>query len=123
MRLDASTTKAMKAILKKAFPNNKFSIRTQHYSMGCTIHLRTDLLKDYKYGEGARKVEYNLSPTKTDFEEYDAYVLARKESRDLEDKLKVLLCDFWHVDYDPSTGEILGGGNTYLSISPMEVVE
>ena len=115
----------VKKRLLKVFPNNKFFCREEVYSLGSTIHIRTDLVRDLsseEYNE-RRCLRDKLGNEGLDVVEHDRLLFLDSVlvvRREIEGRIKCLISDFWHVDYDES-GEILGGGNTYVSIAPLEV--
>lgn len=89
----------IKKILKKEYPNAKFSVRIDKYSMGESINISTDLV--------AREVL-----TLPNGEEVNGYA---QKTIDTIHNIERMLKDFKHVDRD-DYGEILSGGNTFLFV-------
>ena len=108
----------IKKILKNKFPDSKFKVKIDKYSMGESIYIYADLIKQIPNGffdlEWKRRVGEHLSA-----EEYELYKKGKmilENNNQIEQEIKQLLKTFWHVDYDEYTHEILSGGNTFLFV-------
>ena len=96
----------IKTVLKKYYPEAIFRVKIDKYSMGESINIKTDLKKEY--------------PDDVDFRNLTPECLAIKEHNEkITQEIETLLKDFWHLDRDPITGEILAGGNTYLFVDSL----
>jgi len=118
----ANNTPAIKRILKERFPRATFRIRTQNFSGGKSIDIYTDLFRKIDY-DRKRELEFKLQDQGLDNEEYKELQRIERDiawNRSLEGNIKKLLKDFWSVDYDEFTGEVLSGGNCYLSVEPLD---
>jgi hypothetical protein len=102
-RRNDDRSKQMKEILKATYPEAEFRVRIQKYSMGESIHVSTDLMKN------TFALRYNEPENRPIFD----------YNKKIEEKIENLLHGFWQIARDESTGEILSGGNTYLNISSL----
>ncbi len=114
-----NNTPTIKKLLKENFPKATFRIKTKNFSGGKSIDIYTDLIKPVDYDK-KRELEIKLQNEGLDIEEYKK--LQRIErvitwNNLVEQKIKSLLKDFWSVDYDEFSGEILQGANCFLSVT------
>lgn len=93
----------IKSLLKKHYPNAKFSVRLDKYSMGESINVHTDLIVRERIEHEGGYHEYK----------YSNETVAK--IREIES----LLSSYKHIDRDEYSGEILSGGNTYLFVEPI----
>jgi hypothetical protein len=107
-------------ILKSIYPNNSFKVRIEKYNFGESIHVYTDLLEDTKFTDAVWRVHANKNPSEEDYLEAKKYYEKQSKNQLIERKIEQILKDFWHVNYDQRTGEILEGGNTYLFIKRLK---
>lgn len=104
-------TYQIKRILKKEYPDAKFSVRIEKFSMGESIEIITDLLPPQP------KVPKEIV---NDYNETTEFLKPWLGGcREIENNIRILLKDFWNVRRDLATGDILGGGNTYLGFDSM----
>jgi len=117
----ANNTSKIKKILRQRFPKATFRIRTQSFSGGKSIDIYTDLFREIDHNR-KRELELKLQNQGLDSEEYKELQRTERDiawNRSLEGNIKKLLKDFWSVDYDEITGEVLSGGNCYLFVEPL----
>ena len=114
-----NNTPQIKRILKTNFRNAKFRVKTDNYSMGKSINIYTDLIKNVNYSRlrelTAELEENGLTGKKS--EEYREIKKDIEFNKEIKNKIETLLSDFYHVDYDKYSGEILSGGNCYLFVN------
>jgi len=116
-----NNTPLIKQTLKRHFPKAKFKIKTRNSSLSKSIYIYTDLIQDYDYAK-FRNLELKLQNeglVNKEAEEYHKIKELIWQNRTIEQKIKTILKDFWHIDYDKLTGEILSGGNCYLFIEKL----
>ena len=107
-------------ILKSIYPNNSFRVIISKRVYDESIHVYTDLLEDIKYTDAVWRVDANKNPSVEDYLEAKKYHEKRLKNQLIERKIEQILKDFWHVNYDQRTGEILAGGNRYLFIERLK---
>ena len=108
METTSQRTTKIKRILKEHFPDARFKVRSEFFSMGSAIDVYTDALIEYDY-----EPEYTLSE-----QEIIKQRKKHEHNNRVKHKIESLLKDYWHIDRDERTGEILSGGNTYLGVYP-----
>ena len=116
----ANNTSAIKKILKENFPTATFRIKTKLFSGGKSIDIYTSLLADIDYNR-KRELEMKLQDNGLDESEWIELQEIERDidwNEDIRQKIKSLLKDYWSVDYDEITGEVLSGGNCYLFVEP-----
>lgn len=91
----------IKKLLKKFYPNAKFEVKINKYSMGESINVRTN----------AFKIDQIPDPRG-----YGYVMQASEQDATTRDHIRKVLSDYESVDRDPYSGEILNGGNTYLFV-------
>jgi len=113
-----NNTPEIKRILKRKYPSAKFRVKTEQYTGGKSIYIYTDLIKEIDYNR-MRELELRLHDEGLgggDLEEYKELKRKIEENRKTEREIKTLLKDFWKVDYDQFSGEILSGANCFLFV-------
>lgn len=108
----------IKKILKRWRPQSFFSVRIHKYSMGESIRVKTNLLKQTTAEGYHESCRLNRQEELSD-EQYKVAAAYRKavvHNHKVEEGVRGLLRDYESVDLDPVTGEILAGGNTYLFV-------
>jgi hypothetical protein len=109
----------MRKILQQAFPKNKFSVKIEKYSMGESIHIKTDLIQPWTAEDSDNQFKRG-----TDMGFNTPSMQATKQKQEynkaMEQKIESLLQKFWHIDWDKQSGEILGGGNTFIDIGAID---
>ena len=98
----------IKRILKKTYPDNQFKVRCDKYSMGESFRIYTDLIKELPN----KAVDIFTEKEKGEHESTMHWNQVMREI--IERQLK----EFWHIDRDEFSGEILTGGNTFLFVEP-----
>ena len=93
----------IKKLLKKYYPNAKFEVRIDKYSMGESINIRTN----------AFKIDQVPDPRG-----YGYVMQASEQDATTRDHIQKVLRDYEKIDRD-QWGEILSGGNTYLFVQDM----
>jgi len=119
----ANNTVEIKKILKENFPTATFRIKTKNFAGGKSITIYTDLIRLIDYNK-KRDLELKMQGEGLDNEEYKKLQRIERTitwNKLAEQNIKTLLKDFWSVDYDEYTGEILGGGNCYLFVERLKV--
>ena len=117
-----NNTPLIKKILKKHFPKAKFKIKTRNSSLSKSIYIYTNLIQDYDYIR-LKELELKLQNEGLIDEESKEYHEIKKiveQNKATQQKIKTILKDFWYVDYDKFTGEILGGGNCFLFVERLD---
>ena len=114
----------IKKLLKSKFPGANFRVRLEKYSMGESINIHTDLIKPYVSTAIIWRAEAMLKNggLPHDSEEYKAYSENRanlENNKKVEADIKSLVGNYESIDYDPSSGEILSGGNTYMFVNKL----
>lgn len=105
----------IKKILKKYFPNAVFIVRVKSYSSGRSIRIYTNLVKEIPPDL------YRKAFVLRDVKAMKKLEKLQNQNDKIIHKIKYnILKDFWEVDYDPVTREILSGANVYLSVEPMK---
>jgi len=106
----------IKKILREHFPGATFRVKIDKWSTGESISVYTDLIKEWTDEDvhnqwlvaSGRVIETTPEIKKT--------LNKAEHNRQVTQEIKEILKDFWHVDRDEITGEILAGGNTYLTV-------
>jgi len=55
-----------------------------------------------------------------EIEEYREFKRKIEENQKIEREIKTLLKDFWEVDYDEFSGEVLQGANCFLFVEKLK---
>jgi hypothetical protein len=113
----------IKKILKKEFPNNEFKVRIDKRSFTTSIDIYTDAVKFLWQNNAVWRVEANANPTQEDYDEYFKYKKDFEKNKEIEEKIRNLVGHYEKIHYDEYTGEILGGGNTFVFIKPLNITE
>lgn len=117
-----NNTPEIKRILKRRYPDAKFRIRTKNYSGGKSIYIYTSLIKEVDYNR-MRELENTLRKEGLygkEIEEYREFKRKIEENQKIEREIKTLLKDFWEVDYDEFSGEVLQGANCFLFVEKLK---
>jgi len=112
----------IKKILKQKYPDSTFRVRIEKYSGGESIEVYTDLIKFPDYNR-LTHLEFKLAKeglTGDDLIEYHNIKELNENNNKIEQEIKQLLKEFYHVNRDMFGEILLGVGNTYLFINPME---
>ncbi len=113
----------MKKLLQKQYPTAKFTVKIHKYSMGESIYIHTDLIKAWTPEDSNNDWKQRTRAMGSEpFEITDSIKATRAKSKQNEvirHEIEALLKNFWHIDYDSYSGEILSGGNTYINISKL----
>jgi len=107
----------IKKILKQKYPNAKFKVRIEKYTLGESINVYTNLLHDVDYNE-KYELEQKMRINGLAGKDLQAYKNIRNKiqrNSEINNSIRTLLKDYYHVNYD-EWGNILAGGNTYLHI-------
>ncbi len=114
------TSTKMKKKLRKKYPDAKFKVRKKSSSLHKAFTVYTDLIEEHdrqRFRELNKELDTGgLKGEK--WEEYKEIQEKIEENRRITKEIKDLLSEFWHVDRDSISGEILSGGNVYLSVEP-----
>ena len=110
----------IRKILKKHFPQAKFRVKIEKDSLSEAIRIYTDLLEDFTNEEIEVIDQARFTQTIENVEVYEKAIEKEKKNEEIRQKIHQLLRDFESVSYDEVTGEILGGGNTYLFVEPLK---
>jgi len=111
----------MKKALQKQYPTAKFTVKIHKYSMGESIYVKTDLIKAWTQEDSDNDFKQRYRANMP-YEITDSIKATRAKSERNEvirHEIEALLKNFWHIDYDSYSGEILGGGNTYMNIGEL----
>ena len=113
----------MKKVLQKQYPGAKFTVKIHKYSMGESIYVKTNLLKTWTEEDSDNnwKKQYRANGPYKITESMRATEAKNKHNEVIRNELEALLKSFWHIDYDSFSGEILGGGNTYMNIGELRI--
>ncbi len=112
-----NNTPKIKKILRSAFPNAKFRIRTMSYSGGKSIYIYTDLINDIKGNDARLLLIGPKSPAEED--RFWRLMEIKKRNEYIKGEIGKLLSGFYHVHYD-GFGNILSGANCLLFIEPLD---
>ncbi len=111
--------KKIKDILRSAYPGREFRVRLEKYSMGESIHVYTDMLLNLTQEESDNNWKERAGQPH-DWKLAESWKKKMEHDKKITDDIENLLKDFWHIRYDEYSGEILGGGNTYLHVNRFE---
>lgn len=117
------TSTKIKRKLRKEWPDAQFKVRKETSSLHKAFDVYTDLIIEYDH-ERFRELDQKLSRNGLKGEDLKEFRHLEKiidHNRRVKKKIKNdLLADFWHIDRDQRSGEILSGGNTYLNVKKWE---
>ncbi len=112
---------ALKGILKQNWPLANFSIRK---SRGSAWNVKTDLIINPFHAipniYELRDKMNNEGLDGKNWDDYKKFNALTKRNNEVESEIKALLRDYYHVDFCEFSGEILGGGNTFLFVSELK---
>ena len=119
----------IKRLLQRQYPQASFRVRLSKYSMGESIHVKTDLL--LAYPDDPRQTWLDLDNrsrrgevlTPTEWAQLHEHHRIRTANNETSDTLSRLLRAYESIDRDSVTGEILSGGNTYVFIERLATKE
>ena len=110
----------IKAILNKQFAGHTFKVHIEKYSMGESIHINTDLIKDiYKecpQGQNLNwKRDVGNTLTEEEYKIYEEYKQLLEQNENNRNNIKSHVGQFERIDRD-ETGDILSGCNTIMFV-------
>ena len=110
----------IKRLLQSLYPSAQFQVRLEKYSMGESIHVYTDLLKEAGWTDDICRIDQAMrnhnDVSEGDYKALKAYQEQTEKNNQTTRRLRADLSGYERVDRD-ERGEILSGGNTYLHIS------
>lgn len=109
----------IKRLLAAQYPTAHFRVRLHKFSMGESIHVKTDLLKESPYSHDIYALDCRQNRgehlTEDEYTRWMAYRTVLAHNRQMSQDIRTHLIRYESIDRD-QFGEILGGGNTYLNI-------
>lgn len=123
MTATMARTQEIKRILTKAYPGARFHVRTKGCTLSESIRVCTDIYSapvwNDKVYAAKMRADRREPLTREDENILEAYRHQTEEADRLRQEIRSLIGKYESVDRDKATGEILLGGNTYLSVEPL----